>query len=208
LGDAFDLSVARQTFQYGDNIRIKMVDLPNDRTSTMLMAKEFEELARAFEVDEASKPIVDFLNGILFLTYSDRKPLRSNGIHEREHDGKWGSGIVFGSVDFQMKALMSVIVSTESEVVPSQMRWMMGAIRDPVANEVLTYLRGEPDWFELYKVHETIKAQNDKFTETAQAARHSEQWCRQKGIRKHMSLEEARTHVRGLVRSWLDSRFP
>jgi hypothetical protein len=39
-------------------------------------------------------------------------------------------------------------------------------------------------------VHEAIKAQNDKFTETAQAARHSEQWCRQKGIRKHMSLEE------------------
>jgi hypothetical protein len=43
LGDAFDLSVAHQPFQYGDNIRIKMVDLPNDRTSTMLMAKEFEE---------------------------------------------------------------------------------------------------------------------------------------------------------------------
>lgn len=57
-----------------------MVDLPNDRTSTMLMAKEFEGLARAFEVDEASKPFVDFLNGILFVTDSDRKPLRSNGI--------------------------------------------------------------------------------------------------------------------------------
>jgi hypothetical protein len=173
----------------------------------MMMASEFERLADAHEVDEASKPIVDFLNGILFVADTGRKPLRVNAVYERQSNGEWGNGIAFLSANFLGTARMSAVASTDPSVIPPQVRWMTGAMEDQVASEVLTYLRGAPDWFDLYKAHEAMKAPSDQFTETAQAARHSETWCRQKGIRKHMSLEAARQHVGLLVRNWLDSRF-
>jgi hypothetical protein len=208
LGDEFDLSGACAFFERGENVRVQISQLVTGRSATILMTNDFEELASAVEVNDASKPIADFLNGILFVTDQKRKPLRTNAVYERQPDGNWGNGIVFGSVHMTGTARMRAIVSTAPGAIPRQEKWMKGAMEDQAASEALTYLRGEPDWFELYKAHETIKAKSDKFTETAQATRHSEDWCRREGIRKHMSIAEAREHVRLLVQNWLNSRFP
>jgi len=165
---------------------------------------EFEKYARADDVIDAAEMMSDYLNGILYLKDAGRQPLRVNGVYERQSDGRWGSGIVFGSAHFVGASRMRVIPSGTGPM--SQERWMKAALEDQKISDVLAYLRGEPDWFELYKAHETIGAPSDKFTETAQAVRHSKDWCRRKGVRRHMSIEEAREHVRLLARNWLEFR--
>jgi hypothetical protein len=208
IGNEFDLSGACDVFENSENVRVKKFQLVTGRAATMLMAMEFESCSSAMEVNNSTGPTVDFLNGILFVTDQAREPVRTNAIYERQSDGNWGNGIGFGSVRFAASARMRARAFVAPGTVSPQEKWMNGAMSDQIANDVLTYLRGEPDWFELYKAHETIGAAKGKFTQTAQAARHSEEWCRQNGIRKYMTIEEAREHVRSLVRDWLNSRFP
>jgi hypothetical protein len=48
------------------------------------MADAFEQLADSANVLEVSKPLVDLINGILFVQEPQRKPMRLGAVHERQ----------------------------------------------------------------------------------------------------------------------------
>jgi hypothetical protein len=97
------------------------------------------------------------------------------------------------------------------------MVWMTEATRDDTLADVLTFLRGEPDWFDLYKAFELMRddinsklGQNeyeqmgwpdkktvDVFSESAQVYRHSRaKWPEGYDLITAMKSDEARGGTR------------
>ena len=97
---------------------------------------------------------------------------------------------------------------------------------DDVVADVLTFLRGEPDWFDLYKAFERMRDDSnrqigqrktstlggpalDHFTQSAQVYRHSRsKWPQGYTMANAMQTSDARKFVQELVRNWLDRRYP
>jgi hypothetical protein len=91
---------------------------------------------------------------------------------------------------------------------------------------VLTFLRGEPDWFDLYKAFELMrddinnrigqhnqtqigwpeKREMNSFSESAQVHRHSPAKWGRYDLGTAMPLNDARKFVRSLTKTWLDWR--
>jgi hypothetical protein len=66
-GEPFDLEDANELFADTPAICIRKINVPVDRNPTVLMADVFEQLDDAANVLEASNPLVDLINGILFV---------------------------------------------------------------------------------------------------------------------------------------------
>jgi hypothetical protein len=108
------------------------------------------------------------------------------------------------------------------------MVWMTEATRDDTLADVLTFLRGEPDWFDLYKAFELMrddinrrlgqhryaqmgwpdKPKIDEFSESAQVHRHSRVKWGRFDLSTAMEFDQARAFVQSLARTWLDWRYP
>ena len=92
----------------------------------------------------------------------------------------------------------------------------------------MTFLRGEPDWFDLYKAFELMRddinsklGQNkygqmgwpdkktaDEFSESAQVYRHSRaKWPEGYDLSTAMKSDEAREFIQSLARTWLGWRY-
>ena len=100
--------------------------------------------------------------------------------------------------------------------------------RDDTLADVLTFLRGEPDWFDLYKAFELMrddinrrlgrhryeqmgwpdKKIVDEFSESAQVYRHSRVKWGRFDLSTAMKFDNARAFVQSLARKWLDWRYP
>ena len=100
--------------------------------------------------------------------------------------------------------------------------------RDDTLADVLTFLRGEPDWFDLYKAFELMrddinrrlgrhryeqmgwpdKKIVDEFSESAQVYRHSRVKWGRFDLSTAMDFDEARAFVQSLARTWLNWRYP
>src|SRR5436309_1611155 len=165
-GDAFDIEDARDLFAQHDEVQVRIIEITPDRNPTVLLAKDFESLSNHSEVLEASRRIFDFLNGIMFVRDRVRKPLRPGAVHERRENGRWSAGTLFA----QMTAVVRSRVRADAVVLralgsppppppppPPHMIWMTEATRDDTLADVLTFLRGEPDWFDLYKAFELMR---------------------------------------------------
>jgi hypothetical protein len=109
---------------------------------------------------------------------------------------------------------------------PPHTVWFKDALKDSVISDVLTFLRGQPDWFDLYKAFEMMrddinrgigqhnqiqigwpeKGEIDFFSQSAQVHRHSPPKWGQYDLQTAMPLNEARNFVRSLTKTWLDWR--
>ena len=136
-----------------------------DRNPTVLLAKEFENLNSNSEVSEASRRIFDLLNGIMFVRDRVRKPVQPGAVYERREDGRWSAGTIFAKMAafeardrfYAAAVILHAPGSPPASPPPPHMVWMTEATRDGTLADVLTFLRGEPDWFDLYKAFELMR---------------------------------------------------
>jgi hypothetical protein len=234
-GEAFDLEDARDLFAATAAIRVCTINVPVDRNPTVLLAEAFDHLDIPLKVTEASKPLVDLINGILFVREPSRKPLSTGAVHERQGDGTWHPGIIHGSETMEGRSRLKasgVVLSAPGgpppppPPPPPHTIWLKDALNDPVLSDVLTFLRRQPDWFDLYKAFEYMrddinsrigqhsqtqmgwpgKTDIDVFSASAQVHRHSPAKWGRYDLDTAMPLNEARNFVRSLTRTWLDWR--
>lgn len=237
-GDAFDIEDARDLFVQPEEVQVRVIEVAPDRNPTVLLAKDFESLSNHSEVFEASRRIFDFLNGIMFVRDLARKPLHPGAVHERREDGRWSAGTIFAQMAaFEDRdrffAAAVVLQAPGSPPIPPpppppHIIWMTEATRDDTLADVLTFLRGKPDWFELYKAFELMredinrklgqhkyeqmgwpdKPKLDEFSESAQVHRHSRVKWRRFDLSTAMEFDKARELVQSLARTWLNWRYP
>src|SRR5437588_4869876 len=235
-GEAFDLEDARDLFAATAAIRVCTISVPVNRNPTVLLAETFNHLDTPLKVTEASKPLVDLINGILFVRDPSRKPLSAGAVHERQGDGIWHPGIIHGRLETmegrdRLKASGVVLLAPGSPPPPPpppppHTIWLKDALNDPVLSDVLTFLRGQPDWLDPYKTFGLMrddingrlgqrgqtqmgwpgKRDIDFFSESAQVHRHSPAKWGRYDLETAMPLNEARNFVRSLTKIWLDWR--
>jgi hypothetical protein len=221
-GDQIDLTESVTLFARDAEICIRTGIVSTNPAATVLVAREFEPLSTAEEVHTAGERIVDFLNGILFVQDPARKPISIGGIHERRPNGLWNVAILCASAHITLRGVKALgVVAGQHSPPPVQTAWMAAGLKDEVVADVLTYLRAQPDWFDLYKAYETMtkntgrnptglgwpsERQLSDFRKSAQLRRHSKEWCvRQKlDWPGPIELPEARTLIRSMAKAWLD----
>lgn len=218
-GSGPDIDDALRFFRHSSEVCLRQKVLPLFPERSVLLALEFNLLDQETDVYVAAGRILGMMNGILFLEAPHRDPLSISAVHRRRPDGNYDTGIVLNSVTVRVRGVKG-IGQTGPQPVPEQSAWLGAGLTDDLVSDVLTYLRGEPDWFDLYKVCETIKSDTHKqgqrgpwanskalsdFNRDAQLARHSREYCERRGIEPSnaMPLDEARTLVRSIVASWL-----
>jgi hypothetical protein len=169
-GEAFDLEDARELFGGGTEFHVCEIEVPGDLSPTVLMANEFDGLQNSTEVLDAAQRIVSLLNGILFVLDTGRKPLRVGAVRKRNDDGSWGSEMLHATMHAmggrsRLKA-HGAVLSTPGHPPsppppppppPPHEQWLREANTNDTLMDVLTYLRGEPDWFDLYKAFERMR---------------------------------------------------
>lgn len=220
-GNPIDLSEAAHLFARDAQVCIGTGIVPTNPTGTVLVAREFEPLSTPREVHSAGERIVDFLNGILFLDDPARQPITIGGVHERRPNGQWSVAIICASAEITLRGVKARgVVAGQASPPPAQTAWMAAGLNDEVVADVLTYLRGRPDWFDLYKAYEAMRQdvgtrnqagpnwsqEHREFSRDAQLHRHSREWCERRKIKRTgaMELAEARALVRSMARAWLE----
>jgi hypothetical protein len=93
--------------------------------------------------------------------------VQPGAVYERREDGRWSAGTIFAKMAaFEARDRFyaaAVILQAPGSPPPSpappppHMVWMTEATRDDTLADVLTFLRGEPDWFDLYKAFELMR---------------------------------------------------
>jgi hypothetical protein len=226
--DKIDLKKARILFRIGKP-QVGEIKVVTGRLETALFSEQFEDMSEAWDVAQASTPIIDAINGICFIHDFDRSPLRRSGVHGRLQTGEWDAGTIFASATMSLgimraTAFASAIDKHGIVIEPPQSQqsvWLQSALKDESALDVLAYLRGTPDWFLLYKAYEAMRADGDnaagwpdtgRFTRSANIRRHFSGHSSAKQTPDKpfvpMELGEATNFVRSLATLWLNSKFP
>lgn len=154
-GEQFDLDDVRKLLVSGP-FRASHLEI-NGIKYTALFADELEHLKASGDVAEAARHIVDLVNGVLFLHDTARSPLAIGKVFERTPSG-W-QPIVHLAANFvcidRMRAQISVSTGGRPQhTSPQELEWLQLADQDDVVADILTFLKGKPDWFELYKAFE------------------------------------------------------
>jgi hypothetical protein len=226
LGEDFDLHDARELFASG---AVRVETLASSKT--VLIADDFESLTEVLQVREAAKRLIDLINGALFLHDAARNPVRIGSLHENR-DGKWHQHAIITPEPavFRTKfysATVTVNGVPDQPQPPPERKWVHDALSDDVVADVLNYLRGKPDWFELYKAFERMrddinqrlggqhrqekmgwpaKGDLDSFSESANVHRHSPAKWGRLNPTTAMKLDDARSYVNRLAQTWLKWR--
>ena len=225
--DKVDLEKARVLFKIG-NPQVGEIKVVTGRLETALFSDQFEDMSEAWDVAQAFTPIIDAINGICFIHDFDRSPLRRSGVHGRLQTGEWDAGTIFGSATFSLgitraMAFASAIDKDGNVIEPPQSQqsvWLQSALKDESALDILTYLRGTPDWFLLYRAYEAMREDGG----TAAGWPDTGRFSRSANIRRHfsghssakqtpdkpfvpMELGEATDFIRSLATLWLNSKF-
>jgi hypothetical protein len=227
-GETIDLKEAAELFGSGRQI-VRDEVLP-ELDAIVLQAEEFELLHEANEVYDAAERLLVPLNAVLYLEDPTRRPLVIGSIHRRNDDGYW-SVVVFpqsASVRLRGARARGQAGSLGAPTPPTpQSLWVQTGLNQEVVADVLSYLRGTPDWIALYKAYEAVnrdvsalksrkrpiagwpsQAQISAFARDAQLHRHSKAWCDRKGITSTgaISLNDASALVRSMIRAWIEWR--
>jgi hypothetical protein len=219
-GDLIDLHDAVDLFRDGP-ATVESVVLPH-REAVVLMADEFELLQTTADVQIAAERMLVVLNAVLYLEDRDRKPLNIFGVHKRRANGTWDIGMIASSASFRLRGGR---LRGQHGGPTRQSNWLQAGLRDEAVADVLSYLRGEPDWIALYKAYETMrldidtmnpiqgaivgwpsKTQINAFTRDAQSHRHSAAYSKARKSLNPMSFDEASNLIRSMVKIWIEWR--
>lgn len=229
-GHPRDLEDLRTWFVSGP-IQVVEIDVPAAGRVTALLAEEFDGLSSGEQVQAMAPRLVGQLNGVLFASDPDRPPVRVFGIYERTANGDWGHTHVSLVEKLSARDRVTVVLTGPDGLPvpgppPSQPVWLALASgpTDPnPAADILIALRGEPDWFDLWKAFEIIVTDERKlpnwptdeiewFRKTASQYRHSpsnrhavagRKWLK-KEKKPKMGIRQARHLVARLAVEWLD----
>jgi hypothetical protein len=223
-----DLQEATELFRSGGQI-VRSGVLP-DQEAIVLLAHEFERLRETIEVHDTAQRILNPLNAILYLEDPARKPLTISSVHRRGENGEWTIAIVATSASFRLRGAKArgQAGSLGGPMPPTpQSIWIQTGLDEEVVADVLSYLRGSPDWFDLYKAYEAMtvdinamksakgpvlgwpaKAQISAFRRDAQLHRHSKARCDQQGIKRSgaTGFDEASALIRSMIKAWIEWR--
>jgi len=191
--------------------------------------QEFELLEEVAEVYDAAERMLLPINAVLYLEDPLRKPLAISSVH-RHDSGNWSVAIFAESASFRLRGAKArgQAGSLGAPLPPTpQSIWVQRGLTEEIVADVLSYLRGTPDWIALYKAYEVMnrdvesltpvkgpvagwppKAQISAFTRDAQLHRHSRAWCDKKGIKSAgaMTFNDASVLVRSMIRAWIEWR--
>jgi hypothetical protein len=196
---------------------------------TILTSPQMDALGDAHQVHDVANRLLSLVNGARFVRDPDSKPL-IGGLRKRR-DGAWDQYISASFAGTGRARIEAVVMRVDGEP-PTQpapaRRWVAAAQSDQVVADVLTYLSGEPDWFDLYKAFEMMrrdikkqirgkhrrkdvgwpkKRDLDHFTRSAQVYRHAPPWNGDYTPENAMTLIDARPFVQTLTKIWLTWRL-
>lgn len=221
-GDELDLKEARYLFNWQSDTQVCEIELRSEQVRTTVISTEFESLSDGREVHATAQHVVDLMNGLLFVADLQRAPLRVGSVYGRVNGGQW-NGATYLSAHFSGKARFQALPHLDD--APPHPTWLCGAVADDVVADVLAFLRGDPDWFDLYNAFERMRADinshvgkgnskkigwptTDHFTQSAQVYRHSQaKWPRGYNMANAMQIPEARAFVQSLTKAWLHWRY-
>jgi hypothetical protein len=227
-GEVMDLEEATGLFGSGhqtvrDNV------LP-EREAKVLQADEFELLQEETDVYDSAERILVALNAVLYLEDPARRPLTISSVHRRSDSGNWRIAFFAESGSIRLRGAKARGQAGNLGAPPPptpQSIWVQMGLNEEVVADVLSYLRGTPDWIALYKAYEAMnrdvsglrstkgpvsgwppQAQIGAFTRDAQLHRHSKAWCDKKGIASTgaMTFDDASALVRSMIRIWIEWR--
>lgn len=199
-----------------------------------LKSEDFNSMTDASHVLAASKPMLEAINGALQLYLGDFQIVKADGIVVGiGEDGKPHNYVVLsGSITCRGRVSASVTLVKPNGTVDSSQRsskvesWIAVARQNKNVADAFR-LFCAPTWFNLYKIYEIIRADVGgkkkiiqkgwvtapdikRFTNTAQSpdvlgddARHATQ--KDLPPKKPMSLSEAKSLIRILLKNWLQS---
>jgi hypothetical protein len=224
-GDAGSLEDAATIYQAGADIKLGKFDDGPGRTFFGMRSPQFDSLVTARAVHELGLRLLAIVNGILFIRDPRRRALIPGGVRNKNANGTWNITLIAETAVFETRFFAPTVTSNGQEAAISPYaNWTNDANSDDRVAEVLTYLSGEPDWFDLYNVYEIMradthkrfgketpagwptKAQRNLFTESANVYRHSsEEWDRYNPDTA-MPLRDGQEFIRNWVIVWLSGR--
>jgi hypothetical protein len=227
-GEIIDLREATELF--GSGCQIVRDEILPEREAVVLQADEFELLEEPREVYDAAERVLVPLNAVLYLDDPARSPLSIASVHRRNDDGYWSVAIFPESASFRLRGAKARGRAGSLGAPPPptpESIWVQAGLDEEVVADVLSYLRGTPDWIALYKAYEAMdkdvsaprsieapiagwpsQAQIKAFKRSAQLHRHSTSWCEKHQISKAdaMSLDDASAVVRSMIKAWIEWR--
>lgn len=224
------LDLREATELFGSGRQIVRDEVLPEREAIVLQADEFALLQEANEVYDAAERILVPPNAVLYLEDPARRPLSISSVHRRSDDGNWSVAIFPQSASVRLRGAKARGRAGNLGAPPPptpQSIWVQMGLNEEIVADVLSYLRGTPDWIALYKAYEAMnrdvsalrsgkepilgwpsQTQINAFTRDAQLHRHSKAWCHKKGITSTgaMSFDEASALVRSMIRAWIEWR--
>jgi hypothetical protein len=229
-GENIDVADARALFGQHGNVRVRTIQTFSGQEKTALISDDFENMSDEFQVHQAAERILALVNGILFVGDASRAPIQIDGVHRRAENGHWLGAAQFAAATFKgrshVRAEASLSGDSPPPSAPRETIWLREATQNDIVADVLTFLRGEPDWFDLAKAFERMRSDinaqvgqhnestvgwpdTNHFRQSAQVYRHSKaKWPPGYSLANAMKVSEARDFVRTLTRAWLDWRYP
>lgn len=224
-GESIDLDDACMFFSEDIGIQVRRIHIPpNDKV--VLLADDLNDLTDEQQICSTATRYIDLINGILFLENTSRVPIQAQGIvHRQSANGNWGVTIWVPSVTIRVRSQLRLNNRNPGE--PSRQALLLrDASKSKPAHDVLIHLRGRPEWFDLYKAYELMRADISRrlgsngraaigwpsrtkishFTKSAQLYRHAKgDWPNGITLESAMSLKEARNFIKNLCSLWLQS---
>jgi hypothetical protein len=221
-GTRFDLEDAVALFG-GDVVdpAVHLVEVEWGPPITILTSPHMDELSAPHQVLGVASRLLALVNGALFVRQAQREALNVRVLYKRRDDGPWdqhGFPSHFIDVDRVGTPVVQANGTPPSQSAPAQL-WVAAAQSDQVVADVLTYLSGEPNWFDIWKAFEVMqKARNTRhrrgklvwppdlkhFKFSVGVYRHPPPWKGGYTPEKAMTLIEARQFVQTLAHIWLN----
>jgi hypothetical protein len=165
-----DIEDAKRLFVEGP-IRVLEVTIEDNQCAVAMQADEFESKDDHIEVLATAERFLDYVNGALFLTDTERRPLRveSGGtVRECGETGIYDRRSVLARISGALRARASIsgVLTTADgqsfllEAAPQgfiETDALAMSVRDKAVAQVLSYLRADPDHPSLYMAYERLK---------------------------------------------------
>jgi len=223
-GDPWDLEALEKEFDAGDDPRLIV-----DRDDRFLQSAEVQGIDDEADAEAKARELIAMINGAMRIQHgSSFEPVRFAGLVTFKSSGGrdyYDRGVVNLRIrvrgDDEHRDARGNLVPPPPSPVPA---WV-GHRSDPAVAAVLRILgRSELDWYDLYKVYESVQhdagarvkqwagaAEIERFTHTANnagalgdAARHADQGWQEPA--KPMTHTEATVLVQSLARQWLETK--